>query len=260
MKVFWLIQTSADLPENDDWLAAEECVRLQSMSVAKRRGDWRLGRWTAKRAMAAAWPELVGDGEPPADTAVVIRPAPDGAPEAFVRGVAAPLTVSISHSDQHGLSAVAAGPAAIGCDIEEIAERSDLFIEDYFTERERAIVGRWPSDERALAATLIWSAKESALKALREGLRLDTRAVEVSLTGGLARSSEHSGPNDEEWSPLLVQHGAGKVFHGLWRAHGRFVLTITADEAPEMIECRHDGACRSDRPAGPLRRPTTTKP
>ena len=32
-------------------------------------------------------------------------------------------------------------------------------------------------------ATLIWSAKESALKARRTGLRADTRAVEVRLAG-----------------------------------------------------------------------------
>ena len=241
LKVFWLVQTSTDLPEDDDWLAAEECARLQSMSVAKRRQDWRLGRWTAKRAIAAAWPDLVGERELPEGSSIVIRPAPDGAPEAFVRGERVPLTVSISHSAHHGLSAVAARPAAIGCDIEEIAERSDRFVEDYFTERERAIVGGAPGNERALVATLIWSAKESALKALREGLRLDTRSVEVSLTGGLDRFAEKSGLTSEEWSPLLVQHGAGNTYRGLWRAHDRFILTIVAERAPEIIRCRHEG-------------------
>jgi hypothetical protein len=34
--------------------------------------------------------------------------------------------------------------------------------------------------ERAVLATLIWSAEEAALPALREGLRLDTREVEVT--------------------------------------------------------------------------------
>ncbi len=240
MKVFWLVQTAADLPEDDDWLAAEERARLQSMSVAKRREDWRLGRWTAKRAVTAAWSELVGEPEPPDDASVVIRPAPDGAPEAYVQGERAPLTVSISHSAHNGLSAVAARPVALGCDIEEIAERSDRFVEDYFTERERTIVGGVAGDERALAVTLIWSAKESALKALREGLRLDTRAVEVSLTGGLARSSVNSGLTGEEWSPLLVRHGA-RNFRGLWRTHGRFVLTVVAEREPEIIRCRHEG-------------------
>jgi 4'-phosphopantetheinyl transferase len=241
LEVFWRVQTSADLPEDDDWLAPEECARLESMSVAKRRGDWRLGRWTAKRAIAAAWPNLVGERALPEDASVVIRPAPDGAPEAFVRGERAPLTVSISHSAQHGFSVVAARPAAIGCDIEEIAERSERFVEDYFTERERSIVAGAPDDERALAIILIWSAKESALKALREGLRLDTRAVEVSLTGDPARHAGRSGLTGDEWSPLSVQHGSGNAFLGLWSAHEGFVLTVVADGAPEVIGCRHDG-------------------
>jgi 4'-phosphopantetheinyl transferase len=238
VKVFWLVQASGDLPEHDEWLAVEELAHLQSMSVAKRRGDWRLGRWTAKRAIAAAWPKVSGELEPPEDTAVVVRAAPDGAPEAFVRGEKAPLTVSISHSAQHGFSVVAARPAAIGCDIEEIAERSDGFVEDYFTEQERTVIGSGTGNERALVANLIWSAKESTLKALREGLRLDTRAVEVSLTRGLAGSRERSGSSDCEWSPLLVRHGAGEVLHGLWRAHEGFVLTVVADEEPEIIACR----------------------
>ena len=240
VKVFWLVQTATDVPQDDDWLAAEERARLQSMSVAKRREDWRLGRWTAKRAVVAAWSDLAGARELPELSSLEIRPSPDGAPETYMRGARAPLTVSISHSADQGLSAVAAGPVAIGCDIEEIAARTDRFVEDYFTERERALVGEAAGEERGLAATLIWSAKESALKALRQGLRLDTRSVEVSLTGGLHRSSEKSGLTGEEWSPLLVRHGAGD-FHGLWRTQRRFVLTIVAEREPEMIRCRHEG-------------------
>ena len=240
LEVFWRVQTSADLPEDDEWLAPEECARLESMSVAKRRTDWRLGRWTAKRAITAAWPNLVGERALPEDACIEIRPAPDGAPEAFVCGEKAPLTVSISHSAQHGFSVVAARPAAIGFYIEEIAPRSDRFVEDYFTKRECSIVAGAPDDERSLVANLIWSAKESALKALREGLRLDTRAVEVSLTGGLARSAGSVGLTGDEWSPLSVRHGSGDAFQGLWRAHEKLILTVVADRTPKVIGYRHD--------------------
>ena len=171
----------------------------------------------------------------------MLRPAPDGAPEAYVLGERAPLTVSISHSSGLGLCAVAAGRVAMGCDIEEIAKRSDRFVEDYFTERERATVRGVPGNERALAATLIWSAKEGALKALREGLRLDTRAVDVSLTGSPARISEKFGLTGGEWSPLLVQQGEAKNFRGLWRTHEGFVLTVVAELQPELVRCQHDG-------------------
>ena len=236
-----MVQKAEDLPGDDDWLAADECARLQSMSVAKRRADWRLGRWTAKRAILDAWPHIVGERELPDASSLVIRAAPDGAPEAYVLDERARLTISISHSAHHGLSAVAAGFVAMGCDIEEIAERSSRFAEDYFTEREQAILVDMAGEERALVTTLIWSAKESALKALREGLRLDTRAVEVDLAGSLAGSSARSGPAGGEWRPLIARFGARQTFHGLWRTHGRFVLTVVAETKPEITRCRHEG-------------------
>ena len=49
----WLEQTEADLPAANDWLSAGERLRLDGMRFAKRHADWRLGRWTAKRALAA---------------------------------------------------------------------------------------------------------------------------------------------------------------------------------------------------------------
>jgi hypothetical protein len=36
------------VPAENDWLSAIEGVCLNSMRFAKRRNDWRLGRWTAK--------------------------------------------------------------------------------------------------------------------------------------------------------------------------------------------------------------------
>jgi len=60
--VYWLEQTEADVPAEDDWLSEREAVRLGRMRIPKRRADWRLGRWTAKRALAACL-KLPGDTE-----------------------------------------------------------------------------------------------------------------------------------------------------------------------------------------------------
>jgi 4'-phosphopantetheinyl transferase len=54
MDIYWLEQTEADLPAENQWLSAREMLRLARMRFAKRRTDWRLGRWTAKRALAAS--------------------------------------------------------------------------------------------------------------------------------------------------------------------------------------------------------------
>ena len=52
MEVYWLEQSEGDVPTTDDWLSPDEVVRLSTMRIAKRRSDWRLGRWTAKNALA----------------------------------------------------------------------------------------------------------------------------------------------------------------------------------------------------------------
>ena len=67
---------------------------------------------------------------------------------------------------------------------------------------------------------MLWSAKESALKALHEGLRRDTRSVVVkpaALCGG------------EAWSSLEVHSIEGECFHGWWREKGGEVQTVVAD-------------------------------
>ena len=52
MDVYWLEQVEGDVPPNDDWLSASEAACLARLRFAKRRADWRLGRWTAKCAVS----------------------------------------------------------------------------------------------------------------------------------------------------------------------------------------------------------------
>jgi 4'-phosphopantetheinyl transferase EntD len=72
--------------------------------------------------------------------------------------------------------------ARVGADIELIAEKTPEFVEQYFTTAEWAAVAAAPAGRQAMAATLIWSAKESALKALHLGLRVDTRLVDCPIS------------------------------------------------------------------------------
>ena len=60
----------------------------------------------------------------------------------------------------------------LGHEVEVIEARDPSFAADYFTADECAFVESVPEDARALATTLVWSAKECALKAIGEGLRL----------------------------------------------------------------------------------------
>ena len=58
MNIFWLEETDADVPSENDWLTPSEVLRVNAMRFAKRRSDWRLGRWTANLALATylQWP------------------------------------------------------------------------------------------------------------------------------------------------------------------------------------------------------------
>ena len=53
MQIYWLEQTEADVPAGEEWLSPSEALRSNAIPFAKRRNDWRLGRWTAKSAWAA---------------------------------------------------------------------------------------------------------------------------------------------------------------------------------------------------------------
>ena len=178
MKVHWLEQTEADLPANLDWLSAGEAACLDSLRVPKRRSDWQLGRWTAKRALSV-YLSIPGDLQSLSD--IEIRPAASGVPEAFVAGQPAAASISLSHSNGTALCVVAPFGAALGCDLELVEPRSDAFVADYFTAEEQALIAQASAAERSRLLTLLWSAKESALKALHEGLRQDTRSVTVTL-------------------------------------------------------------------------------
>ena len=176
MDVYWLEQSEFDVPTAEDWLSSNEVVRLNSMRVAKRRADWRLGRWTAKCALAMY---LTLPDHPQSLQEIEVRPAPSGAPEAFVSNARVAVTISISHRDGVAACAVAPPGASLGCDLEIIEPRSDAFIADYFTIEEQELIARVHLDDRSRLVALLWSGKESALKALREGLRLDTRCLKI---------------------------------------------------------------------------------
>lgn len=227
MTVYWLEQREEDVPTNNDWLNPSEAACLNGMRFPKRRADWRLGRWTAKCALSIyldvpARPEIFQRME--------ISAASSGAPEAFFLGQPAPVTISLSHRAGVAACAVATPGVELGCDLEFVEPRSDTFVADYFTIEEQALVAHARAAERTSVIARLWSAKESALKALRAGLRLDTRSVVVIPC---ATSFDSNG-----WSQLRVrhvaEHSAGvRVFHGWWQSADQMVRTVVSDPTPD---------------------------
>jgi 4'-phosphopantetheinyl transferase len=236
VNLYWLEQTAADVPAENDWLGPAEALHLSGLRFPKRRGDWRLGRWTVKQAVAA---HLKLPADSSALAAIEIRPAPDGAPEVFLAAGPAAVAISLSHCAGTAVCAVMPSLAAVGCDLEMIESRSDGFFHDYFTTEEKAMVAGMPEADRPWLLTLLWSAKESALKALRVGLRADTRSVVVSLTvpiPGFGDDEEYvANPpavHGSRWSPLRIDCENARTFQGWWQRAGSFMYTAVADPPP----------------------------
>lgn len=217
MMARWLLVGAVEVPETDEWLSPREAGTLARLRFPKRRTEWKLGRFTAKRALAS---EL---GIEELHRIEVIA-AKDGAPEAFLDGACLPLSLSISHRNDTAVCAWSRR-ARVGCDLEAIEPRTSRFVEDFFTERERVEVLCAAELERHRRVALTWSAKESALKALRVGLRRDTRSVEVDLV--------EPGPSATGWQPLHVAvQPEGRRLDGWWRLVEQMVLTVIEDITP----------------------------
>lgn len=209
-------------PRDVDWLSPEELRVLDGFRLERRRADWLLGRYVSKQAVATVL------GIRPFDRVQVLA-AEDGAPEAFVDGQPAGVEISITHRAGHGVCVVGSG--AVGCDLEAIEPRTQRFVNDFFTTRERQVVATATPEEHDLIVALTWSAKESALKVLRSGLRRDTRSVEVELSDTSRRGAG--------WRPLSVSIGAdAMVLPGWWRIDGKQVLTVVGageDQPPVAV-------------------------
>jgi 4'-phosphopantetheinyl transferase len=217
MNIYWLAQREEDMPESNEWLGAWERNHLRSLTFLKRRTNWRLGRWTAKCALAALQ-NLPPD--PDILASLEICAAPSGAPEAHIHGAPADVTISISHRDGLAICALAQNRVRLGCDLEVVEPRTSAFVSDYFTDEEQRFVERMPAIHRSHVITLLWSTKESVLKALREGLRRDTRSVSVSLPEVFLT---------DNWIPVEVRSVEGDFFQGWWFGTDHMIQTVVAD-------------------------------
>ncbi len=232
--MWWLAHGEQEVPAGVDWLTLREQTILAELRYTKRRVEFLTRRWTAKRAVAM----VLGRGlTTTAVAGVEIRHHPSGAPWVAVDGQPAAIDVSIS--DRAGWAVCLVGPPGgasgpLGIDLELVEPRSDAFVGDFFTAGEVAGVRGLPAGEaRDEAANLIWSAKESALKVLKVGLRADTRDVEVDF------SQERRA---DGWAPLAVTGRDGAAFPGWWRRDGVFLLTLTGRQlAPPPVQLEGGG-------------------
>jgi 4'-phosphopantetheinyl transferase len=233
MNVFWLEQSEADLPQHDDWLSAGETVCLDSMHFPKRRREWKLGRWTAKCTVATylKWRTNCSLAK------IEILASTSGAPTVVMDRAPSPMAISISHRAGRAICVVAPLEVALGCDLELIEPHSTAFVLDYFTAEEQYLLHSVPPGDQWILLALLWSAKESALKALQLGLRASLHSVVVFpgeflqgrndiAVAGNSLPACHSQDLRCTWHPMHVRCGAEEIIHGWWQRSGEFVRTM----------------------------------
>ena len=222
-----------------EWLSPAELERLARFRVAKRRGDWLMGRYTSKSLVASVLERKAG--RRPGLRSFEIVPEPSGAPVVrdAATGARLPISVSLSHSSTRALAALLFTDApevsgcTVGADLEWVEPRSEGFLRDFLTPAERGEVASLPEAERPARANGIWSAKEAVLKALKLGLTVDTWKVECLLDPGPVPDAGSLAPTGPPWrrfsascAPEILPAGKSPAFLGFWREAEGFVLTV----------------------------------
>jgi 4'-phosphopantetheinyl transferase len=223
------------------WLGPAERHRAEGLRVEKRRVDWLLGRLAAKRLVARILAEVVRMDL--ALNAFDIVAEPSGAPVVrLADGGTLPVGVSISHSEGTAFCAawaVAGEALSVGADLERIAPRMEGFVRDFFRPAEVAAWEALPAGPaRDAFASVVWSAKEAVLKALRVGLTVDTRSVEILLSedeaAGAAGLPRPDGGGWKGFAACCAPHlpGSELPIAGFWRERDGFVMTVAVAGIP----------------------------
>jgi 4'-phosphopantetheinyl transferase len=213
--VFWNF-VEAPSGGAEDFLSPAEQARLQAMRFDLRRQSFLAGRQAAKRLLQS---QAFCRGL--AATAISVDNTPGGAPFALLNGREIPGSLSLSHRADAAAAAFSPAPGiTVGIDLEVVEGRSAAFVEDFFTAEECAFVQTLRATQRAAWVASVWSAKEAVLKALKVGLRVDSRAVSICALDGAAWQAG--------WQPLQAGGPAltgcsCRVWRRLW---GENVLTL----------------------------------
>lgn len=237
----WLVQTTEAHPDLEQgippagMLSPQEQFHFAGLKTEKRRRDWLIGRWTAKKLVQVI---LLNSNRFQLPLAhVTIENWASGEP--YILAPTLPVTLSISHSHNRALCALVEHPNwPLGVDLERISSRDQWFAEDYFTPDEQAVVRNTPLAERPTLVTAIWSAKEATLKALHLGLTVDTRCVSCPITPSAAAYLDWVG------FPVELDHARLNrpipPLVGWWRVVDHFVLTLVVQTSPIGNLIPHD--------------------
>ncbi len=177
--IHWVLTQAGPGLASGCYLTATEIQSGRRYRHPERHRQWMLGRATAKYLLMQRATPL--DLSIQASNDFEILRNPNGWPQLQDRhGRNLPVSLTISHRDELAFSAVCRDNLGnLGADIEIIAPKNASMLEDFYTPEERNWIQSQASPHQALTATLIWSAKESILKAIKTGLMENTKIIRL---------------------------------------------------------------------------------
>ena len=172
-----------------------------------------------------------------ADSAFSLVRTEAGAP--VVEAGESDVAVSLTHTDAGALAVAGAGAGLLGLDAERVVLRPPSFARSWLTPAEQARDADDP-----MAVTRAWCAKEAVLKALRVGLKVHPRSVEVVRVAGARLHIALHGDAAAAHAAL----GGGAVLC-TWTLQNDLVVACAAIASGESAGLRIDRAA-SRRQAG----------
>lgn len=159
------------------FLTPTELSQLATYDHEQRRWSFLAGRWAAKEAVRARWPNLS-----PKEFEILNSAASEdrGRPFVWSAGGDALGHVSISHCRPLASAAFSAA-GALGVDVERVEQRSVDFRRTAFTAEEVAWIEGSTSERAPLLETLLWTAKEAVSKCLGVGLSAPLERIRLAL-------------------------------------------------------------------------------
>jgi phosphopantetheinyl transferase len=146
-----------------------------------RHRQWALGRVAAKVLLQRCIREMGENPRSPLE--IRVHRTEDGWPDPLdAQGKSLPVSLSITHSADRVFCAVCpAAEGTVGADMEWVEPRSDPFLMDYYTKREREdFQSLEDENQKKCAINILWCVKEAVLKAIHTGLRVDPQQIEVT--------------------------------------------------------------------------------
>lgn len=162
----WVTYDPARAAAFEALLSVEEQARMAAYTLAKRRREFALGRAAARILLAERL------GHPPADIALAVTEG------GCVEVVEADLHLSIAHSGEHAVAAVA--ERVVGIDLERIQPRHPDLPRFILHPDEYDYYEALPLDATR-SPVLYWTLKEATLKALRTGFRLSPKKLQLDI-------------------------------------------------------------------------------